>query len=163
MKTTELSKEEKGYRIRRWVNIIAIILVIVGATLFFIFNGKYVVSFKNDTANSSFQIKGHDSSFIFNVKYQDIEGVYYYDEFSFGEEINKNSKRGLTWGEFKNEELGEYKLIALDKVTSYIALLDNSNSKYVFNYSSKEETKSLYVSIVEFLNKQNVTFTSEER
>lgn len=158
----EMDKEVKSYRLRRWINIIVIVLVIIIATLFFVFNGKYVVTFKNDTANSAFVIKGHDSNFAFNIKYEDINGVYYYHEFEIGEEINKNSKQGLTWGVFRNEDFKEYKLIALDKVNEYIAIIDNSDSKYVFNYSSGDETKSLYSSIIDFLNKQNLTFNSGE-
>ena len=131
-------------------NLIFIILIFVGVTIFFIIrnNNSAFTPFKVD--GDSFVLSGSaDYSFSIPISSIDTVELTVYD--AAGDCIEDHSTRNYTLGTYKNDSFGTYKACLLKKVSDCIFIKCKNGDSFVFNYESASSTRELHKAILNYM------------
>lgn len=93
-----------------------------------------------------------DSSF--SVPCAEIASIELREAFEPGIAVNGDKKNHIRYGLWHNEELGDYRLFASDKIDVVIVLRTTNDEVLVFNYESADTTRSFYDTYPAFLARQ---------
>lgn len=131
-----------------------ILLILVVLALAFVFYGVFgrntlLLTLENETVALS---GPEDSSF--SVPYFAIASMELRDSFDPGAAVDGGIKNRIRYGLWQNEEFGEYRLFASDKIGPVIVLRTADGETLVYNYESEQTTRSHYESFLDFLRQQ---------
>lgn len=82
------------------------------------------------------------------IEYYQISSIEYIDKFDFGEKKKGKEDEKFIAGLYKNEEFGNYYIVANNTCDRYIKI-EYKNEYYIFNSETLEQTKSDYKYICE--------------
>lgn len=82
------------------------------------------------------------------IEYHQISSIEYIDKFDFGEKKKGKVDEKFIAGLYKNEEFGNYYIVANNTCDRYIKI-EYKNEYYIFNSETLEQTKSDYKYICE--------------
>ena len=82
----------------------------------------------------------------FTVYMDDVISVSYLEDFSVGEMVDGVENNNIRFGIWHNEELGDYKLSAINRIGSFV-LMETTEGYVVMNYESEQTTEQLSIAI----------------
>ena len=134
-------------------NIIFLVIIFVGVTLFTIFSGNSAnITF--DLKEDSIVISG-PSDYSYTILLDDIDETELRVIDDFGQCISGDAGKKFSYGEFENTELGRYNLCALTKLSTCIVVTDKENTIYVFNFENASTTTEFHKTFTEYLDQRS--------
>lgn len=130
-----------------------LLIIALGVFFYGVFGrNTLLLSLDNDTVTLS----GPESS-SFSVPFSSISSMELREDFDPGAAVEGGVKNHIRYGLWRNEELGEYRLFASDKIGSVILLRTAEGEILVYNYESEQTTRSHFESFLDFLRQQGHT------
>ena len=133
-------------------NLIAIILIFAGVTIFFIVrnNNSAFTPFKVE--DNAFVLSG-SADYSFSIPVDSITSVELTEYADMGETLEDHSTKNYISGTYKNDQFGTYKACLLKKVKKCISVTCSDGSVYIFNYESARSTEELHKAILKYIDK----------
>lgn len=145
-------KENKYTMFGNKRNLIFIILIFVGVTIFFIINSSNNGFIPFTVKDDSFIISG-SKEYSFTINIADVDTITLSEIPDMGECIEDHSTRKYNCGTYKNDTYGTYEACLLKKIKRCIEITTKDGNTYVFNYESRTATEELYKAILEYKDK----------
>ena len=137
-----------------------ILLFLAVLAMAFVFYGVFgrntlLLTLENETV----ALSGPEGS-SFSVPYSAIASMELREAFEPGTAVDGGVKNHIRYGLWQNEEFGEYRLFASDKIGPVIVLRNAEGETLVYNYESDKTTRSHYESFLDFLRQQGYEIQS---
>ena len=94
-------------------------------------------------------IQGADD-YSASIPFDSVARMELRDSFDRGEAVSGGEKKTVSWGLYKNEELGEYDSLISSKIGLYLVITAKDGSVMVLNYESEDATSSIFTGFVNY-------------
>lgn len=133
-------------------NTLLIILILIGASVWYYFKGSNTTSIV--IGEDGVTLSGPESEASF-VPFDEVQGLEYLDAVpELGEKISGQESRSAVCGVYKNQQWGEYKVYLDAKVGSCI-LIRCDSGVILFSFESDATTKEFCRSFTEYLDEHS--------
>ena len=122
-------------------NYLFLVLVLVGATLFFLLQGGNGIT--PDFQEDSLTVQGPEQ-FSFTIFYDEIDNVELVELDDPGILHSGGENRSYYWGQWETESWGVYTLCAAKKASAAILITTVDDQRLVFNYQNDDTTRELF-------------------
>lgn len=124
----------------RLKNIIWLIIILVGFTLFSMARGG--TSTYLDFGDDKLTVTAPES-FIYTVDYDKIDQVELLDEFEPGTMVSGGETRKYQWGTWENETMGKYTLCVSKRIDNALLISHSDGELLILNFESDKTTEAL--------------------
>lgn len=142
--------EELQRRTRKYTNMLLIIVIMIGVSLFSLFHGENTVQF--NWTEEHVQITAPDDT-IFTIVYNEIIAAELITHPDYGYCHAGGKRSGWIYGSWENDVWGTYTLCAGTN-TQQCIVLRTASETFVLSYESDDITAALYDSICDIIKSQ---------
>ncbi|MGM9522514.1 MAG: hypothetical protein ACI3VB_08555 [Oscillospiraceae bacterium] len=147
-------KREEQRRISKSRNMMFISVLIVAVIYLLVTSGSPRTSLDVDTDNRTltFSYSAKDTEIDpIVVSLDDVESVFLDEDLELGEMVSGVKNKSFLFGQWHNEEYGDYQLCSVANLETY-AVLELKDGYMVFNYEGDDTTQELVKAIQELLD-----------
>ncbi|MGM9537772.1 MAG: hypothetical protein ACI3VN_05520 [Candidatus Onthomonas sp.] len=135
-------------RRQRQRNLIFLILVLIGFTIYYVFNSSDTVALAVNDA--SLTVTGPDS-YTFDLPFSEITSLELLSDVDYGSPSDGAETGSCAYGLWSNGTWGEYTLCVRTDCSAAIALNTESGAVFVINFESDSATESFYSAFTKLL------------
>ncbi len=140
--------------IRTYQRMFIVILVVVIAATAYIGIFRHSVAILNVTDDNRL-VFSPESGDGMTIPITEIQSVEKCTNMELGECITADNGTGYTYGLWKNESLGQYRLFDYDSARNYIILKTNTLGTVVFNYMNTNNTDAFYEGLMDLIEEED--------